>query len=154
MKRTWIWFAAATVAFILLLWGWMVLPIDYDLSGAFFAGELESAFFYWLYVIWGYFMNTVKYLLAAGYALALFAVLRPHPKRLMVMLLTGAALMLLGLVGLAGMVLLGWYYTRWTMPFAAALFTSGLLVIVLSFAFRLFKRTLAREEAEENAVAK
>jgi hypothetical protein len=138
MKKTWLWLAVSTAAFLLALWGWEAAPVDYDMSDIMFSGV--SAVGYWLYQMLYWAIGAVKYLLAAGYALALFAVLRQHPRRFTMMLLTGAALTALGVLGLAGVFFWGWFYTRWMMRFVVALFTSGLLILVLSFALRLFKR--------------
>jgi len=154
MKKTWLLFTVSSAAFILLLWGWEAAPVDYDMSDIMFSGV--SALGYWLLMMlyWG--IGAVKYLLAAGYVLALFAVLRDHPKRFIAMLLTGAALVALGVLGLAGVTLWGWFYTRWVLQFVAALMTSGLLVMALSFAFRLIgraprKKTEGREDSGQAA---
>ena len=140
MKTKWLGFIAVTAGFLLLMAGWFIIPINYDFSNAVFSGWLNFPLGYELYMVLGWLLAAVRYLLAAAYALALFAVLKNHTKRLKFMLLTGIGLAVVGLLMLLGMTQLGWYFTRWMLPFASAVTTSGLLVIVLAFAFRIFKR--------------
>ena len=145
MKTIWLRFVVVTAVFFLLTAGWMAIPINYDFSNAMFSGWLDFTLGYELYMIIGWLLSAVRYLLAAAYVLALFAVLKNHPMRLKFMLLTGAGLVMLGLLMLLGMTQLGWYFARWMLPFASAMTTSGLLVIVLAFAFRIF-----RHQAQES----
>lgn len=140
MKTTWLGFISVTAGFLLLMAGWFIIPINYDFSNAMFSGWLDFALGYELYMVIGWLLAVVRYLLAAAYALALFAVLKNHPKRLKFMLLTGAGLVVLGLLMLLGMTQLGWYFARWMLSFASSMTTSGLLVIVMAFAFRIFGR--------------
>ena len=143
MKRVWLWLAATTLGFLLLTAGWFIIPINYDFSNAMFAGWLDFALGYELYMVLGWLISAVRYLLAAAYALALYVVLKNHPKRQKLMLFSGAGLTVLGLLLLLSMTQLGWYIARWMLPFASSMITSGLFVILLSFAFRIFRRTPA-----------
>ncbi len=140
MKTTWFGFIAVTAGFLLLMAGWFIIPINYDFSNAMFSGWLDFPLGYELYMVVGWLLAVVRYLLAAAYVLALFAVLKSHPKRLKFMLLTGAGLVVLGLLLLLSMTQMGWYFTRWMLPFASAMTTSGLVVIVMAFAFRILGR--------------
>lgn len=139
MKKIWLGFAAATAAFLLLMAGWFIIPINYDFSNAMLSGWLDFALGYELYMVIGWLLAAARYLLASAYALALFFVLSNHPKRLKFMLLTGAGLVGLGLLMLLCLTQLGWYFARWMLSFTSAMTTSGLLVIVLAFAFRIFR---------------
>jgi len=140
MKRTGLRFVVTTLGFLLLMAGWFAIPIDYDFSNAMFSGWLNFVLGYELYMIVGWLLGVVRYLLAAAYVLALFTVLKNHPKRQRFMLLTGAGLVVLGVLMLLSMTQLGWYFARWMLSFASAMMTSGLVVIVLAFVFRIFRR--------------
>lgn len=152
MKKTRLWFIAVTAGFVLLTAGWFAIPIDYDFSNAMFSGWLDFALGYELYMIFGWLLSAVRYLLAAAYALALFAVLKNHPMRQRFMLLTGVGFTLLGLLLLLGMTQLGWYFAHWMLPFTSSMTTSGLLVILLTFAYRIFRRTPAEADGSEGEV--
>ncbi len=149
MKKTWLGFIAVTAGFLLLMAGWFIIPIDYDFSNAMFSGWLDFALGYELYMVLGWLLAAVRYLLAAAYVLALYAVLRKHPKQLKFMVLTGAGLVLLGLLMLLGMTQLGWFFARWLLSFASSMTTSGLVVIVLAFAIRIFRRSKCKCDGEE-----
>ena len=140
MKRTGIWVIVSTLGFLLLTVGWFAIPINYDFTDAVFSGWLNFPLGYELYMIIGWLMGAVKYLLAAAYALALYVVLKDDTKRVKHMLLMGAALVVLGLLVLLSITQLGWFYVRWLLSFASAMLTSGLLVIVLAFGARLVRR--------------
>lgn len=53
MKSIWLWLIAATAGFIMLLWGWLAIPIDDDFPGAMFSGALAGPSAYDFYRLLG-----------------------------------------------------------------------------------------------------
>lgn len=103
---------------------------------------ISSKFFIVLYIFAGHNIITslVPGILAIGYAFALFSILKNDPRQQIIMVINAVILIILSLT--IGIIIVE--YTNWThlyiiITFTKAMTVIGLLNILLSFTFKLFK---------------